>query len=662
MNASIDTLKRYQRYFKRLIQLERQEEISFHLNEIRSISGKTREKKGRAILDLSSRSAGRGLGGIHLIKLTRQAGIPETEIGTGDLVIVSTGKPNGEEPQGTVVEKTNYSITIAYNNPPPAYIYKRKLRLDLFANDISFQRMMEALFELREHQILSDLLLTSRSPRYHEDDPKVTFIQHQLNTSQKHAVLQTLKAKDCFLIHGPPGTGKTTTLIESAIQHVKAGYRVLATADSNTAVDNTVEKLNELGIKVIRIGNPARVNPAIIHCSLDQKIQEDIDYQQAIAFRDQIFELREEQKKYIAPTGQNRRGLGDETIIKLSRRGASGRGIQVSRIHKMAEWIQIQRTISLLSEEARRLEKKAVIRIIKSAEVVCSTNVSSGSEVLENHRFDVVFIDEATQSMEPSCLIPMIKSSKWILAGDHNQLPPTVLSREASALNYSLFERWMEAYESKISALLTIQYRMHEKIMAFSNRQFYQDRLVAAPKVKRHHIGQLAGFTEPEYLSPFHKMVLSTTVPILFINVKIGFENKIQGSFSYFNKREVDAAEEIALLFLRSKVFPEDIGVISPYDQQVGQIKIRLIDTGIEIKTVDGFQGREKEVIILSLVRANEDGNLGFLTDYRRLNVALTRARRKIILIGNRDTLKKDALYGKLLSKIKILDFPEDHI
>jgi superfamily I DNA and/or RNA helicase len=185
---------------------------------------------------------------------------------------------------------------------------------------------------------------------------------------------------------------------------------------------------------------------------------------------------------------------------------------------------------------------------------------------------------------------------------------------------------------------------------------------MASAKVRKHHIGQLTGFQKPEYLSDYHESIVDPSEPFIFVNVAPGIENRIKDSFSYFNKLEVEAAADVANLFLQSRLFPQDIGIISPYDQQVGQLKTRLNNTEIEIKTVDGFQGREKEVIIISLVRANEEGNLGFLTDYRRLNVALTRAKRKLILIGNIKTLDKDPVYHRLLDQVKIVSPPENGI
>lgn len=646
----VDSLKRYQRYFKHLLKWERDEEMEFHRNEIMSLSGPAREKKGRAVQYLDGKPAGRGLGGIWLIRLLKRDKLPETEINPGDLVIVSTGNPTGKEPQATVIEKSRFSFTIAYNQEPPGYLYKGRLRVDLFANDISFQRMQEALFSLTEELPLSKYLLNIKRPVFQDDPGETTWIQENLNDSQKEAVKRSIETQNLFLIHGPPGTGKTTTLVESIIQHVKAGKTVLATADSNNAVDNMVEKLIDQKVDVLRLGNPARLNPQITAVALEYRVQDEEDYVQAQTLRNEASRLREEQKDLTRPTAQTRRGLSDDQILKAEKRGMSARGVPYRRIHKMAEWIHSQRMINVLMDEARVLERKAVRTLIKNSQVICSTNVSVGSDQLKNMEFDVVFVDEATQAMEPSCLIPMRKSEKWILAGDHKQLPPTVLSKEAHDLNYTLFERWMDFYEVEASSMLSIQYRMNKKIMGFSNNEFYNGRLKASPKVSNWTLRDLSGFSVG-----FNDQgpISNPDIPMVFVDVPDGVESKLKDSFSLFNLQEIAKVEEITNQFMMMRMFPSDIGVISPYEQQVNRLKDKLGNRGFEIKTIDGFQGREKEVIVVSFVRSNSEGNLGFLTDYRRLNVALTRAKKKLILIGNKDTLSQNKVYKRLLDSIE---------
>jgi superfamily I DNA and/or RNA helicase len=238
-----------------------------------------------------------------------------------------------------------------------------------------------------------------------------------------------------------------------------------------------------------------------------------------------------------------------------------------------------------------------------------------------------------------------------VLAGDHLQLPPTVLSKEAAELNQTLFERWMNRFPQAGSMLL-IQYRMHAAIMQFSNEMFYEGRLKASPRVAGHHIGQLSGFQQPDHPAPALNLVADPAVALCFVDVPAGREEQIPGSFSYFNKAEAAVVSDVVATLLACRLFPMDIGIISPYDQQVNTLRAMVGEVGIEIKSVDGYQGREKEVIVISTVRANDEANLGFLTDLRRLNVALTRARRKLIIVGHQATLSTHPAYARLLHQI----------
>jgi predicted DNA helicase len=546
-------------------------------------------------------------------------------------------------------------MIVAYQEPPPSYLFRKKVRLDLFANDVTFKRMKEALFSLNEGHLLTGLLINQHSHEKVSLLPELKFIQTQLNEHQKKAVKGSILSQTLFLIHGPPGTGKTTTLAETILQHVRRGNKVLATADSNTAVDNMVEKLLAHKASVIRIGNPARLNPSIISVSIDQMIQDHPDYQQAVALRERTTDLREEQRKYIQPTAQMRRGLSDSQLLSLSRKGATARGIVLSKIHRMADWIHIQHQINALIEEARKLEKQALKQLLDSSDIICATNSASGSEILQNYWFDVVMIDEATQSMEPSCLIPMIKGKKWILAGDHKQLPPTVLSQEAKELFTTLFERWMAGIPADFTAFLRIQYRMNQRIMEFPNQEFYSGKLIASPKVKNHHIGQLSAFQIPTDLPESIRGIIQPENIVCMVNASNGREQQIPGSFSYYNREEADIIGEITRQFLLCRLFPDDLGIISPYEQQVNLIRTSLKDTSIEIKTVDGFQGREKEIIIISLVRSNDSGQIGFLSDLRRLNVAITRARRKLVIVGHAPTMIINDTYNRFLQSIPLI-------
>lgn len=646
--AEIDSIKKYQKYFKRLVEIEREEEMSTQLNEILLFSGKKREQKGRAILDLNGFDAGTGIGGTHLVRLKAKGTLPKTEISIGDLVICSsTNPPNGKEPQAVVVEKSKRFIKIAYSSYPPSDVFKVNVRLDLFANDVTFQRMKEALSHLKDRQIISDLLLGKRKPRLLDEDevPEIQFENNALNEYQQEAVQKSIEAEDLFVLHGPPGTGKTTTLIESIIQHVKIGKYVLATADSNIAVDNMLERLMQYKIPVVRIGNPVRIQEELQATSLEYQLQNNEKFQTSASHWSSIQDLRQEQKRFIVANGQNRRGLSDGEIMAAAKRDSAARGIPKDRIRKMAQWLNLQKKINVLMEEAQSLEGKAIQEVLSNAKVICATNSTAGSDLLKDFRFSVAVIDEASQSMEPSCLIPMVRTKKWILAGDHKQLPPTILSKDARALNLTLFERWVNLYPEH-SYVIRQQYRMNEQIMKFSNEQFYKGELVADDSVKKQKLSDYTGFSF-QHANNYSGLLYSND-PVHCIAINETGETKRSGGYSYMNKTEAKAVSEIITALTACRVFPQDIGVISPYDAQVQHIKDVMGDSGVEVKSVDGFQGREKEVMIISFVRSNENGDIGFLSDYRRLNVALTRAKKKMFLVGDPETLCQHSVYKEM--------------
>jgi len=645
-----ESYQKYKTYFESLIQEERKAEMEFHQNEISLLSPKQREKKGRAILLLSGKDAGTGIGGTYLVKLVRASGLPDNELSVGDIAIVSKEKPSGQEPLATVVEKTKRSITIAYNSSPPYLLYQKNLRLDLYANDITFQRMLSSLDQVSNQSnsikiLLNKIDLFKDEVEQHNFD----FINRDLNQSQKDAIKKAVNSNDLFIIHGPPGTGKTTTLSECIYQLSHLKNKVLVTAPSNTAVDNLLEKLTKSGLKCIRIGNPVRMNEAILSHSLDVLLQDSSDFQLANSLWNKTQILQKEQQDYLPATRQNTRGLKDDAIIRQAKSKKPYRGIPHSKLRKMAKWISLQREINALYEEANQLQQKAIHALLDEASVVCTTNSTAGSELLKDFTFDVVCVDEATQSTEPETLIPLIKGKKWILAGDHKQLPPTVKSEKATPLKVSLFERLMYQNDEGLNHMLSIQYRMHQQIMSFSNKQFYANELRAHPSIARHTLKDLSGYSAFN-MNPFiPKAVSDPDRPIVFMDCADGVESSLEDSFSYYNEAEISLVQQVADELLSSKLFPEDIGIISPYDQQVSRLKSKLRDYHIEIKSIDGFQGREKEVIIISLVRANNNGKIGFLKDYRRLNVALTRAKRKLVIIGHKETLMHDKLYAEMI-------------
>ena len=644
-----------------LVQLEREEEMERHEREIRSLSGPERQRRGRALLGLRGRDEGEALEG-HLVKFLRRPGreLPETEISVGDLVMVSRDDPaRDDNPTGTVVQRTGYSVTAAFDGRPPDFAFGRGLRLDLYVNDIPYQRMLAALDALGDLEgprgRLRDVLVGTREPAAAEPAGVDDWFEERLDDAQRRAVRRALGAEELFLVHGPPGTGKTTTLVEAARQHVARGDSVLCTADSNVAVDNVVEMLAGGGADVVRVGHPARVTPALRSHTLDARLREDETWIAAEELRDRAFGIKDRQEDLTHPSGRHRRGMSNERIRELAEAGRGSRGVSASRIREMAEWIELQEEADELFRRADALREEAVDGLIRAADVVCSTNSTAGSDLLADRRFDVVAVDEATQATEPSCLVPLVLGERAILAGDHRQLPPTVLSREAAdrGLDRSLFERLAGAHGGDVLEMLTVQYRMHRRIMDFSSERFYDGRLRAAEEVAGHTLrdlgfddgrveGRLRGITVPEE-------------PVVFVDTAggNGGERQRGDSSSRENPEEADLVARLADSFRWAGIPDREIGVISPYADQVDLVRRELDDAeALEVHTVDGFQGREKEVVIVSLVRSNERGEVGFLQDVRRLNVALTRARRKLVVVGDAATVGGQDVYRDFLDYV----------
>ncbi|MCD6482766.1 MAG: IGHMBP2 family helicase [Candidatus Aenigmarchaeota archaeon] len=639
------TEKRFINHLKKLITLERNAEINAMRSEISKISGKEREKRGRAILNLKGKVIGKELGYI-LVKFGRSKPF-ETEIKVGDLVLISRGNPLASNLVGTVVEKGKRFITVAVDQ-----IYRwaltNEVRIDLYANDITFKRMIENLNNLTEYgkKAIKFLLLKEKPKK----PKKVSFtpVDDDLNESQLEAVSLALGSKDFFLVHGPPGTGKTRTLIELIIQEVKRGHKVLATAESNVAVDNLVAGLADK-VKLVRLGHPARAAKKLKETTLAFKLESINLYKRAERLREKAEKLLKKRNKFQRPVSEWRRGLGDKEIMKLAMKRKGSRGIPAKLIESMATWISLNKEAKRLYEQAKKLEERAIQKIIKDVDVVLATNSSAGLEFLEGIEFDVAIIDEGSQATTPSALIPINKAKRFVIAGDHRQLPPTILSEEAKDLADTLFEKLIISHPEN-SSMLRIQYRMNEKIMEFPNKEFYGSKLIADESVKNITLADLP-IKEPKRFVE----ILDLKEPIVFVDTsknKNKWERQRKDSKSRENKLEAEIVKQLVKEFLKTGVEKEWIGVITPYDDQVDLIK-SLIPEDIEVHSVDGFQGREKEIIILSFVRSNRKAELGFLTDLRRLNVSITRAKRKLIAIGDSRTLSTNRTYKRFVNYIQ---------
>ncbi len=639
----IRRIHEYIEEYKELIELERNAERKSRLEEIRRFSAKELERFGRAILGLIGRRIGR-LFDLHIVRYGREQRI-ESEIASGDIVLISRGDPLKSDLSATVMGLGRNFIEVAFNQAPPKWALSHNIRIDLFVNDVSFKRMeknLEAMRHLEEpYRRIRDIVL--------ELEPCGLAIAQEtkriegLNPSQLDALGRALGAKDIFLIHGPPGTGKTTTLVEIILAHLSKGSKVLASADSNVAVDNTLEKLAQKGgVRLVRVGHPARIDSALERFSLIYQLMHSPQYQEILQLQRQAESLAKQRAQHSKPTPSRLRGMSRERVLKLAKEGRSARGVSAQTIGSMARWIEEDRKVEEAFERLRALERAVMRRILGEADVVLASNSMLGSETLEEMRFDLAVIDEGSQQIEPSTLLPLLRAKKAVLAGDHRQLPPTVLSNQ-EILKRSLFERLM-LRNLVPSLMLNIQYRMNKCIMDFPNRLMYKGALRADASIANRR---------PPYKKAPKDLALDPNYAVVFADSSAleAYEHLPHHSNSYENPLEAAYILEWVKELIECGIAASDIGIITPYLAQVKLLR-RLLEEfeQLEIKSVDGFQGREKEIIIISFVRSNLARSIGFLTDRRRLNVAMTRARSKLIMIGDRSTLEPNDPFTELFS------------
>ena len=632
-------MKKYIKNLIRLINYERDAEIDLMTYEISTMSGKKREELGRAINKVKGKSLGKELG-LQIVQFGRSEVI-DTEISVGDMVLVSTDNPLKSDLTGTVTEKGARFIKVAFDKRVPKWAIKKKVRLDLYANDITFRRMEDNLKHLSlKGKNALEYILNERNPKKNREIPYISYIDDSLNRSQKSAIENSLSCENFFLIHGPFGTGKTRTLVELISQETRQNHKVLATAESNAAVDNILERLmDNKKLNLTRLGHPQRVSKHNITQTLAYKVEKHNLNKKITKIHRKIDNLIEKRKVHTKPTPQYRRGFGDYDILHLASKGKGGRGISSEKMKSMANWIEINQEIDEAHDEIKRIENRMIKEIVDSSDVILATNSSAALESISHVKFDVAIIDEASQATIPSILIPIAKAHRFILAGDHKQLPPTIISERAHELEKTLFEELIRIYPFK-SQLLNVQYRMNSLLMKFPNREFYNNGLKSDSSVDDITINDIL-------TSPHEEKAL------LFIDTSEVEDNRemhLKDSKSIINDLEADISVSIAQDYLNAGAGEDDIGIISPYADQVKLIQEK---TPVEVKTVDGFQGREKEIIIISTVRSNPHGNIGFLKDLRRLNVAITRAKRKLIIIGNANTLITNPTYARLIEFVE---------
>ncbi|KAK3659386.1 hypothetical protein LTR56_001276 [Elasticomyces elasticus] len=643
------------------------------------------QRAGLALLNLTVSSQRTGFGGKTLLELTLDPAVgggdlPEHGLRTGDICAVAE-QPKGAERKkerqgmekhgvdGVVTKVQREAITVALDKDE-VDIPGGKLWLVKLANDATYKRLNQTMTKLQkaqpsEHSILTQVLFgqSSPTPVSKEDlTTPLTFHDPSLNSSQQDAIRFALASKEIALIHGPPGTGKTHTLVELILQLLDRGQRLLVCGPSNISVDNIVERLSSHKVPMVRLGHPARLLPGVLNHSLD-----------------------------VLTKSCNAAAIVNDVRTEMDAKQASIRKTRSGREKRV-----IYGELKDLRKEYRQRESRVVADLLKGSKVVLSTLHGSGGFHLRNEKFDVVIVDEASQALEAQCWIPVLYTGteKLVLAGDHLQLPPTIKSlnskqskpkakkapavneatdgvedlsiskksktakddgdskkAEPSTLETTLFDRLLSLHGNSIKRILTTQYRMHEKIMAFPSKALYENKLVAAESVKTRLLTDLS--------YPV-KETEDTTVPVVFWDTQGGdFPEKSEdddsgakGKSSLLAESKVNEHEAAIVRLhvsrlIEAGVKAEDIAIITPYNGQLALLSrmLKEIFVGIELGSIDGFQGREKEAVVVSLVRSNPEREVGFLGEKRRLNVAMTRPKRHLCVVGDSETVGRGSKF-----------------
>ena len=608
--------------YLRLIRLELEDELAMTEKRLKDWPEKKLEANGIALFGLVAKTDG-WLFGQRIIKLRPKSGgsFGSHRFRQGDIVMLSRSNPLKEKPIEAIVSDRSRGVIRVVLPEAPSGLRGGTWRMDRGANRVAFDRMRDALnmiFEEDGGVPLRDLLLgmvhdpsgtASLVPEMGGVRAQKAALRSGMNRAQIEASEHAIHSR-LTLIQGPPGTGKTYTAVRVLEAWAKQDYgTILAVADSNVAVDNLLEGLLELGVRAVRLGQPVKVRENLREATMDAQME--------------IHELNRELVEEI------------ERNEKLSRRIKGMRGGKEKGL--------AHRDLSRGWKEVRRIEREIRDDILDRCQVLCCTCIGSGHDLLDGRRFSRVLIDEATQATEPASLVPLVRGSRQIvLIGDHKQLPPTVISRRAEdgGLSRSLFERLIDmGIEPK---LLTTQYRMHPSISEFPNTHFYQGLLED-------------GVSPDQRPAPMGMLWPDWESPMAFVPVD-GDELLSPDGASKENPAEASWAVKILIgLVEGGEIDLSDIGIVTPYAGQVRAIRDMIPESlqSVEVRTVDGYQGREKDVIIFSCVRSNKDGNVGFLSDPRRINVALTRSRRGLVVVGDPETLRSDENWRSWIEHIR---------
>ena len=605
----------------RLLELEAEAEKQEALRDMQRRSPAAAEAAGGTLTNLVIRDEDAGLGGRILLtfaKRNQTLALPWTRLGPGAPVILSEEGATGDGWRGIVSRVQKDSIQVAFSQWPETESERPTFRLDRSSDEVSRQRQRQGLEKAEaasgsRFAELRDVLLGVRAPIFRASDAPFP-ISKSLNESQLEAVRFALSADDLAILHGPPGTGKTTTVVELIRQITRRGGRVLAVAPSNIAVDNLFERLLAAGERVIRLGHPARVMPELREHTLDLLVENDAEVRMARKLAREGYSLREQASKFT-------RAKPEHGARQAMRQDAK-----------------------LMLADARKIEDMVVARLLDGAHILCATVTGLDARLIGNRRFDWCIMDEANQTTEAAAWGPLQYADRLVLAGDHKQLPPTVISPQAAAQGFSISlpERLLNQRGADISRRLTVQYRMNRAIMQFPSDELYEGGLTAHVSVEHHLLQDLPGVSATEL----------TETPITFIDTagaSYDEESEPDGE-SRLNPLEAELVVKKLEALLAAGVAPGQIAVIAPYSAQVRLLRGRIPQSEVEVDSVDGFQGREKEAVIVSLVRSNRENEIGFLTDIRRMNVALTRARRKLIVIGDSATIAAHPFYQRMVN------------
>lgn len=632
MKKEVEELVRLQAMLK----TERDEDLRQYNEQFTRCGVAERRKNGLTWYPVVIINTEIGLGEYLIIEIERTTHHNEPHQFSGNktaALFSNNSNYEGAQLNGIIKSVSGNRIKLALNvDDLPDWVEDGKLGVNLLFDENSYREMEIALHKVinAENNRLAELraiLLGEKKPLFDSHDEKVYV--PTLNASQNEAVRNILAAKDVAIVHGPPGTGKTTTLVQAIRYTLRHEKQVLVCSPSNTAVDLLTEKLVREGINVLRLGNPARISEEVVSNTLDAKVANHENYKDLKHYRKMADEYRNMAQKY-------KRNFGKAEREQRQMLFAEARSI---------------------NKEADALEEYILSEQFEKAEVIACTPVISASRNLRDKQFKTVFIDEAAQALEPMSWIPITRADRVVFAGDHFQLPPTVKSKKAETegLKKSLFEKCIER-QPQAAVMLKTQYRMNELIMNFSNHEFYHDELKADVSVKDH--------------------VLSYDAGHYFLNTPVDFIDTAGCGFNEILNPEslsLSNPEEANLLFRYLAMMLEQykaagladkrasVGIISPYKEQVELLQDQLPKqdalqeflSWISVKTIDGFQGQERDVICISLVRSNDSGDIGFLNDTRRMNVALTRAKRKLVVIGDSATLAYHPFYKDFLDYVE---------